>query len=53
MKNRIQFSKKIYLKRISKKNKWKQVNCNKISNIKYGTFTRYSATGLFIGIIDE
>lgn len=51
--NQLNFSKKYHMKRKSKSNRWKEVSWNKISNIKYGTFTRYSATGIVIGVFEK
>lgn len=51
--NKLNFTEQFCLKRKTKNNKWKEVNWKKISNVKYGTFTRYSATGLLIGIIKK
>lgn len=52
-KNKLKFTKCFYLRRKSKSNKWKEVNLSKILNVKYGSFTRYSATGLVIGVIEK
>ena len=51
--NKLNFTKKYHMKRKSRSNRWKEVNWKKISNVKYGTFTRYSATGLVIGFIEK
>ena len=52
MKKKIDFSNMFYLKRISKGNKWKQVNRGKIKNLKYGSPFK-AANGIIIGIIEE
>lgn len=53
IKNKLKFSKCFYLRRKSRSNKWREVNLSKVSNVKYGSFTRYSATGLVIGFIEK
>ncbi|MEE9379263.1 MAG: hypothetical protein V3V33_14665 [Candidatus Lokiarchaeia archaeon] len=49
--NRIKFSEQYFFKRISRSNKWKQVNWNKISKAVYGYPIRYSANGIIVGFI--
>lgn len=51
--NKLKFSKCFYLRRKSKNNRWKEINLDKVLNVKYGTFTRYSATGLVFGVIEK
>ncbi len=50
---KIKFSKQIYLKQISKSNKWKEVKWHEIRNSKYGIPVYKSASGLVIGFIEE
>ena len=49
---KIQFTQQYYLKRISKDNKWIEINHNDAFNIKYGTPFCY-ANGLLIGIMSN
>lgn len=49
---KLPFTEIYYMKRISKDNKWKQVNYAEIKNIKYG-FPYQNANGMVIGIIHK
>lgn len=51
MEDKIPYTKKFFLKRVSKNNRWKQVSQKKISKVKYGTFARWSASAVIIGYI--
>jgi len=51
-KNKIKFTKKYCLKRISKDNKWVEVKWQEIKNSKYNK-PFLNANGLFIGIIKK
>ena len=49
--DKIPFTSRFFLKRMSKNNRWKQVSWKKISNVKYGSYARWSASALIIGYI--
>lgn len=50
--NKVQFTKRFYLKRISKDNKWIEVDWKEVKNARYDSPFSY-ANGLVIGIIEE
>ncbi|KKM86138.1 hypothetical protein LCGC14_1282030, partial [marine sediment metagenome] len=51
MEDKLPFTRSFFLKRVSKNNKWKQVSRKKISNVKYGSYARWSASAVIIGYI--
>ena len=51
MEDKLPFTRSFFLKRVSKNNKWKQVSRKKISNVKYGSYVRWSASAVIIGYI--
>ena len=51
--NKIPFTERYFLKRVSKNNRWKQVPWKKISNVKYGSYVRWSASAVIIGYIHK